>query len=108
VNAQRTLLPYRLRVQAAEVAILEEVSWLDDTSFVQTQIELVISRRSVTAIGKLRGALYGCMREDLADVLLDDLVDAADVVALFEREWQFPHGFALVPLRREALPGGAA
>ena len=110
---QRTLLPYRLAREAAAAAILEEVSWRHDNSDIERLIEQIILARTddarTLARRRLTVALIEFMHSDFAVPLCFELAETSAAVALFECEWKFPHGFALVPMSfYRPTAGGAA
>jgi hypothetical protein len=102
VNRQRTLLPYRLAFEAARQEMLDHASWRYDNDDLCAQIEAVF-HHGAPAEEPLRNFLEQAVGVEygLAGILVDDLAEAATALRLFEREWMFPHGFALVPVNRE-------
>lgn len=104
MSTQRTLLPYRLAVSLRMELILDEVRWHGDNSYAEALLD-VITRRTPgwdVAVLKLQTLLNECVEETLAAILVDDLIDAVAAVWLFEQEYKFERGFALIP-RKEVL-----
>lgn len=117
MSQQRTLLPYRLARDWAAAEILEQFEWCDEYhALAQLAIDsIVVHPGSEELRASLLGLLNHCCNEDVAGVLVEDLVEEAKKVWLFEREFQFPLGFALIPISRSGvsaerrqLIGGAA
>jgi hypothetical protein len=101
MTRQRTLLPYRLARDLASELIMEEIDWLDDNEFIEAQIEKITRwEDSHQAACKLLTLLHCLMNEDVATALVNDLLHASEAVWLFEREFQFENGIALVPARQ--------
>jgi hypothetical protein len=101
VNRQRTLLPYRLERDAAVQAIRDEIDWMDCV-----EVARLLERLTQTADWEAGHNLYVVLRElmhrDLAHALVVDLWRTSRAVWLFEREWKFENGIALVPVVRVA------
>lgn len=117
-HPQRTLLPYRLAREAAAQEIRDEINWLtaEDAQAVESAIE-ALERTADWREGHL---LYVQLRElmnrDTANSLVGALLTKSKAVWLFEREYRFDHGIALVPVSRfasfapsrDTIPAGGA
>lgn len=110
---QRTLLPYRLRVQAAEREILEALAHHpEELALAIKHCDRVITRgpgweHSLRALRpQLVAHGYLARSEEVAEeratMHLEELQESVAVLAMMEREWLCPHGFALI--RRCDLP----
>ncbi len=104
-SAQRTLLPYRLAFESARRDILDCASWRDNNADLEAHIEAVF-HHGEPGEAPLRRFMERAVgtHEDEAFHLVEKLAEAARLLRLFEREWMFPHGFALVrvPQQQEA------
>ena len=98
MSAQRTMLPYRLARDAAAQEIRDAVATCRNPG----AVELLMDRVMVTADWidgqRLYTELCALMSQDEAHALAGQLLAACRAVWLNEREWKFPHGFALVPM----------